>query len=148
MLRIVESWGVASFDNDAAADWFLIVEEAPDPGAVMAAAIDEAISAAEDLEIDPASEAIAAAELCACCAGQLPERLPDRIEGWVQANPHGPHADEIALMTQAVTRVREDSELRVFWEEAGDSDRWLADVDHLLERLRRSNAGGPPSVSP
>jgi hypothetical protein len=42
----VEPWGVASFENNAAGDWFLLVEEAPDPGAVMAAAIDEAIGAA------------------------------------------------------------------------------------------------------
>jgi hypothetical protein len=41
---VVGSWGVASFENDAAGDWFLIVEEAPDPGAVMAAAIDDVLS--------------------------------------------------------------------------------------------------------
>jgi hypothetical protein len=144
----MDSWGVASFDNDAAGDWFLTVEEASDPGAVVAAAIDEALSAAEDLEIDPSCEAIAAAELCACCAGHVPERLPDRVQGWVQANPHGPHADEVALMTQAVSRVREDSELRRFWDEEGDGAHWLADIDDLLERLRRSNAGDPPAVSP
>jgi hypothetical protein len=34
----VESWGAASFENDTASDWFYTVEEAPDPGAVMAAA--------------------------------------------------------------------------------------------------------------
>lgn len=144
----MDSWGVASFDNEAAGAWFLTVEEAPDPGAVMAAAIDEAISAADELEIDPSCEAIAAAELGACCAGQLPERLPDRVQDWVQVNPHGPHADEVGLMTEAVSRVREDSELREFWEQAGDSEPWLAGVDDLLERLRRSSAGGPPSISP
>ena len=148
MFNSVEPWGAASFENNAAGDWFLIVEEAPDPGAVMAAAIDEAISAADDLQIDPSCEAIAAAELCACCAGHLAERLPDRVHGWVQDNPHGPHADELALMTQAVSRVREDSELRDFWEEAGDSAPWLADLDDLLKRLRQSSAGEPPAISP
>jgi hypothetical protein len=144
----MESWGVASFENIPAGDWFLVVEEAPDPGAVMAAAIDEAISAADDLEIDPSCEAIAAAELCASCAGHPPDRLPDRVHGWVQANPHGPHADEIELMTEAVSRVREDSELRSFWEDAGDCPQWLAGVDDLLARLRESNAGEPPAISP
>jgi Domain of unknown function (DUF4259) len=90
----VGSWGLASFENDAAGEWFLLVEEAPEPGAVMSSAIDEVLGAAEYLEVDLCCEAIAAAELCACCAGQLPDRLPDNVYGWVQANPHRPHADE------------------------------------------------------
>lgn len=52
MVRVVGSWGVASVENDAAGDWFLTVEEAPDPSAVMAAAIDDVLSAAEYLEVD------------------------------------------------------------------------------------------------
>jgi hypothetical protein len=144
----VRSWGVASFENDAAAEWFLLVQEAVDPGAVMASAIDEALSAAEHLEGDASCEAVAAAELCACCAGQLPDRLPDMVDGWVQSNPHGPHADEVELAVQAVTRVREESELRDAWDDSGDGSQWLAAVDDLLSRLGRSSAGGPPSVSP
>jgi hypothetical protein len=148
MVELVGFWGVASFENDAAGEWFLQVEEAPDPGAVMAFAIDEVLSAAEYLEVEVCCEAIAAAELCACCAGQLPGRLPDNVDGWVQANPHGPHADEIELMVAAVSRVREESELRDLWEAAGDCSRWLAEVDDLRWRLGRSSAGSPPSVSP
>jgi hypothetical protein len=45
-------WGVAGFENDAASDWFLLVEEALDPGVVMASAIDDVLSAAEFLEAD------------------------------------------------------------------------------------------------
>ena len=144
----MESWGIASFENDAAGEWFLLVEEGTEPGAVMASAIDEVLSAAEFPEVDLCREAMAAAELCACCAGQLPDRLPDNVYGWVQANHHGPHADEIELAVQAVTRVREESELRDLWEDAGDRSRWLAEVDDLLSRLGRSSAGSPPSVSP
>jgi hypothetical protein len=148
MVGPVGSWGTASFENDAALDWFLLVEEAPDPGLVMASAIDDALSAAEYLDSDLGCQAIAAAELCACCAGQLPDRLPDNVEGWVQANPHGPHADEIELAVEAVRRVRDESELRDLWEDAADSSRWLAAVEDLLSRLARSSAGSPPSVSP
>ena len=78
------SRGVASFENDAAADWFLLVEEAVDPGAVMASAIDDALSSADHLQADVSCEAIAAAELCACSAGQPPDRLPDNVDAWVQ----------------------------------------------------------------
>lgn len=142
------SWGVASFENDAAADWFLLVEEAADPGAVMASAIDDALSDPDHLDGEASRQAIAAAELCACCAGHPPDRLPDNVHGWVQANPHGPHADEVELAAQAVTRVREESELRDQWEGTGDWSRWLAEVNDLLSRLGRSSAGSPPSVSP
>jgi hypothetical protein len=148
MVARMGSWGVASFENDAAADWFLLVEEAVDPGEVMAAAIDEALSDAGHLESDASCEAIAAAELFACSAGHPPARLPDNVDAWVQVNPHGPHADEVELALQAVTRVREESELRDEWEDTPDQAQWLAEVDDLLVRLGRSSAGGPPSVSP
>ena len=148
IVRAVGSWGVASFENEAAGDWFLLVEEAPDPGAVMASAIDDVVGAADFLEIDVCREGIAAAELCACCAGQLPDRLPDNVDGWVHANPHGPHADEVELAVGAVTRVREESELRDHWEDTEDLSRWLAELNDLLSRLGRSSAGSPPSLSP
>jgi hypothetical protein len=148
MVQAVGSWGVASFENDAASDWFYTVEEAPDPGAVMAAAIDDLLSAADDIEVDLCSEAIAAAELCASCAGQLPARLPDHILIWVQTHPHEPHADEIAQAAQAVSRVRAESELRELWDESGDGPHWLAEVDDLLARLGQSSAGSPPALSP
>jgi hypothetical protein len=144
----VASWGVASFENDAADDWFYSVEEAPDPGAVMAAAIDDALSSADYLEVDLCCAAIAAAELCACCAGQWAAQLPDHVRSWVQTHPHEPHADEIELAVQAVSRVREESELRELWEETADCAHWLAEVDDLLARLSRSGAGSPPSLSP
>jgi Domain of unknown function (DUF4259) len=39
---MVGTWGAASFENETAADWFYLVEEAPDPGAVIVAALDDA----------------------------------------------------------------------------------------------------------
>jgi hypothetical protein len=142
------SWGAASFENDAAGDWFLLVEEAPDPGMLMAAVMDEALASAEVLDADLCRVAIAAAELFACCAGQMSERLPDNVHAWVEENPHGPHADEVELAVQAVSRVREESELRDLWEESGDGAQWLSAVDDLLLRLGQSSAGSPPTVSP
>jgi hypothetical protein len=44
IVGLVVSWGVANFENDAAAEWFLLVEEAPDPGVVMASTIDEVLA--------------------------------------------------------------------------------------------------------
>lgn len=147
-VRAVDSWGVESFENAAATDWFLLVEEAQDPGALMAAAIDEVLGSAEAPEVDLCCEAIAAAELCACCAGQLAERLPDNIQAWIEENPHGPHGDEVELAVEAVTRVRDESELREHWDATDDQTQWLAAVESLLSRLGRSSAGSPPAVSP
>ena len=73
------------------------------------------------------------------------ERVADERES---LNPHAPHADAIELAVQAVTRVREESELRYLWEARGDRSQWLAELDDLLSRLGRSSAGSPPSVSP
>ena len=72
------AWGAASFENDAASDWFYLVEEAIDPGAVIASALDNALGEADKLDLD-ASWAIAAAELSAACAGQALARLPDHV---------------------------------------------------------------------
>jgi hypothetical protein len=150
MFVAVGAWGTASFENDAASDWFLRVEEAVDPGAVIASAIDHALGDADYLELDAACEAIAAAELSASCAGQAPARLPDRVRGWVDANPHQPHDSEIEQAVQAVSRVRAESELRALWDEAveGQEIGWLREIGDLIARLRRSGAGDPATLSP
>src|SRR5438067_4270051 len=150
MFVAVGVWGTASFENDAASDWFLRVEEAVDPGAVIAFAIDHALGDADYLELDASCEAIAAAELSASCAGQAPARLPDRVRGWVDANPHQPHDAEIEQAVQAVSRVRAESELRELWDEGveGHENEWLREIGDLIARLRRSGGGDPATLSP
>jgi hypothetical protein len=50
--------------------------EAVDPGATIASALDHALGEADYLVLDPSREAIAAAELSACCAGRPPRLSP------------------------------------------------------------------------
>lgn len=142
--------GAASFENDAASDWFLLVEESVDPGAVIASALDQAMGEADELDLDASCEAIAAAELSASCAGQVPARLPDRARRWVDANPHQPYGSEIEHAVQAVSRVRAESELREFWDDAGEGqeNEWLHEVDDLIARLGRSGARDRATLSP
>jgi Domain of unknown function (DUF4259) len=83
----VGAWGVASFENDPAGDWFFLVEEAVDPSRVIASALDSALGDADYLGLDASCEAIAAAELSASCAGHAPERLPDHVRRWVDGHP-------------------------------------------------------------
>jgi hypothetical protein len=82
-----EPWGAASFENEPASDWFYLVEEAVDPGAIIASALDSACGEADYLGLDTSCDAIAAAELSASCAGHAPDRLPDHVRRWVDAHP-------------------------------------------------------------
>jgi Domain of unknown function (DUF4259) len=145
----VAAWGTTSFENDRANDWFLLVEEAVDPGEVIASALDNALGDADYLGLDAAREAIAAAELSASCAGHAPDRLPDDVRRWVETHPDRPHDSEINQAILAVQRVRDESELRDLWNEDVDgAGRWLVEIDDLIARLRRSGAGDPATLSP
>jgi Domain of unknown function (DUF4259) len=151
MVRIaMEARGTASFENGPASDWFLLVEEAVEPGEVIASALDTAVGDADYLGLDTACEAIAAAELSAACAGHAPDRMPDDVRRWVDGHPHRPHDSEIDQAILAVQRVRTDSELRDLWDEDvdGRADRWLREIDDLIARLRHSGAGDPATLTP
>jgi hypothetical protein len=150
MVWRMASWGVASFENDHASDWFCLLEEAVDPGMVIASAVDHAVAEADRLDLDASCAAIAAAELSASCAGHGPFRLPDDVQRWVSTHPHQPHDAEIDAAVEAVTRVRAESELRDLWQVTPDSQvsEWLREVDDLLARLGRSGAGDPATLSP
>ena len=144
------AWGVGSFENDAASDWFYRVEEDLDPGSLIAATLDDALSDADHLGLELSCEAIAAGELSASCAGQMPERLPDPVRRRVSANPHQPHRAEIDQAVQAVARVRLESELRELWDESADDQEsmWLGEIDDLIARLGQSAAGDPATLNP
>ena len=144
----VGKWGVASFENDPAGDWFLLVEEAVDPGAIIASALDKAVGESEYLGLDDSCEAIAAAELSASCAGHASARLPDHVRYWADTHPHQPHDSEIDLAVQAVQRVRTESELRDYWDGNVERDGWVREVDDLIGRLEQSGAGEPAALSP
>jgi len=144
----VGEWGAASFENDPASDWFLLVEEAVEPGGVIASALDGAVGEWEYLGLDQSCEAIAAAELSASCAGHASARLPDNVSYWVDTHPHQPHDSEIDQALQAVQRVRTESGLRDYWDASVDGERWLREVDDLIARLKQSGGGEPATLSP
>jgi hypothetical protein len=146
----MEQWGPGSFENDPAIEWFHLLEEAIDPGAMIAGAMDDALSEPDEVDLELACAAIAAAELSASAAGHTPERLPDGVRRWVENHPHQPHAAEVERAVEALDRVRSESALRERWDETGDSgrDEWLESVDDLIARLGRSGAGDPASLSP
>lgn len=149
-LVAVDEWGTGSFENDPASAWFFLVEEAVDPGAVIASALDRALGEADRLDSEQSCEAIAAAELSASCAGHAPTGLPDHVRFWADSHPHEPHDSEIDQAVQAVQRIRVESDLRDYWGYRGEDEaaRWLRAVEDLIARLERSGAGGPVALSP
>jgi Domain of unknown function (DUF4259) len=82
--------------------------------------------------------------------GHPGEQLPDHILIWTQTHPHLPHDSEIEQAIQAVTRIREDSELRQRWQASGGEGgrAWRHEIDDLIARLRRSGAGEPATLAP
>ena len=143
------AWGTGSFQNDSASDWFYSVEEAVEPGLVIASALDQALAEAGYLELDPAAAAIAAAELLASCAGRVADDLPDHIRRWVTEHSHQPYAAEIEQAVRAVERVRDESELRELWnDEHGPENSWLGALEDLVARLRRCGTDTPAALQP
>src|SRR5205807_6177875 len=108
-------WGVGSFENDAARDWFYAVEEAVEPGIVIASVLDDALAEAGELELDDACAAIAGAELLASCAGLAADHLPDHIRRWVAEHPHQPHPAETEQAVGPAERGAAESELSELW---------------------------------
>jgi hypothetical protein len=146
---LVGAWGIGSFENDCASDWFYTVEEAVEPGLTIASALDDALAEPGYLDLDSACAAIAGAELSAACAGVAADGLPDHIRRWVTEHPHQPHAAEIEQAVRAVQRVRNESELRELWDhEMGPDNAWLRAVDDLIARLRRSGTDTPAALRP
>ena len=142
--------GHGSCENDPAIEWFHRLEEAIDPGAMIAGAMGDALSEPTEIDLDLACAAIAAAELSASAAGHTPERLPDGVRRWVETHPHQPHGAEVERAVEALDRVRAEGALREHWEETGESghDEWLESVADLIARFGRSGTGDPASLSP
>lgn len=145
--RRVGSGGVGSCENDAAGNWCLLAEDAPDPGSVIASPIDDVASAAEPLEIDACYEAITAAMLGACSAGQprIVTRQRARVGGCESSR--AAHRRGRARGSSRHPRARGERGARPprrrrrLFSVAGRSGQ-------LLLRLGRSSAGTPSSASP
>jgi hypothetical protein len=87
------------------------------------------------LESPDASVAVAAAEVVVALDGKPSSDLPAEAKDWIE--DRGAPSSELKNTAQmAVSRVREDSELRDLWEEAGDLEGWISKIDDLVSRLQ------------
>ncbi len=124
------AWGVGSFENDGALDYLASVEEV---GASLIAGSLGQPFVEPDLEMDDAIEVLVAAEIVAAIAAGKLDRLPDGAEDFLASL--GDLSGLKAQAHDAVTIVRDSSELCEVWAETESHQKWLYDVNALIARL-------------
>jgi len=131
------TWGLGAFDNDDAMDWCYALKYAND-----LAPIETALNGVlnrgkhnEYLELSDCCESLAAAEVIAAVKGKSAVQLPQEVVVFIKRHTITPSPRIIKLACDAVTAVRDVSELRDLWDETDDAEYWLKGVDDLRERL-------------
>ncbi|NUS99395.1 MAG: DUF4259 domain-containing protein [Sphingomonas sp.] len=126
------AWGSGSFENDAALDWAAEVRSIADVREPF-----ERLKAEDSgtVDVDLASEVVAAAETVAMLMGRkspdFPDDLAERLSGELDNKVY--HQARSALM-----QVMRSSELAELWQEGvaeGEPNEWLAAMTRLIERL-------------
>jgi hypothetical protein len=124
------AWGLLFDENDDAADWLADFADAPDWSIVDAALVlDE-----EYIEAPEASNALAAAEIIAAAKGNASPRLDAEIRDWARSQA-GEAATRAAKAIEALSRIRDASELSELWEETDEFADWKTSVDETISRL-------------
>ena len=138
IIGAVGTWGVGSFENDAAADWLAILPDALPRTLSLTFRTVIAIEPDLYLEERDASEGVAAAEVVAAMRGHPGPAAMGRSEvvEWAQEHTDWVHPDLVREAIAAVERVRSSSELRDLWSNTEHFSRWLAQLEDLLTRLQ------------
>lgn len=131
------TWGHRNFENDSALDFVAEVEERGFDR------IEEAIKVVanypeEDyLQVDDSVAALAAIEYIAAAKGKQSEDFPEDAEDWLEkAGPGTLLSQDGAVISKAIERVRDNSELRDLWQEDGvEPQAWLAVLNDLQKRV-------------
>lgn len=132
------TWGTGWFENDAAADFLIEVEDQA-PGrqhALLVSRMRSAIDANRYLEGPEADEGLAAAALIATAGGGADAAtVAPNVE--LPAALQAPDAATLALARAAVTRLSDpkDNEWLDLWDEAGELPAALARLAGLQEQL-------------
>jgi Domain of unknown function (DUF4259) len=123
------SWGTDVFDSDDAADLVGDLAEAPDPGALLAEALDGALAPGDEAEAPEMTAGLAAAALVACAlGGSLPAPGParDLLAGGRLGDVAGLRDRARAVLDRGLTD--DGTEWAELWDEAGELDEVR---DHL-----------------
>jgi hypothetical protein len=95
------TWGIGTFDNDDALDWF---EELEAEGLQVAGSAIQVVLdlSPEYLESSVCANALAAAEVVAALRGRPSADLPDKVAAWVRRYPGDP-GEELTVNARHVT---------------------------------------------
>lgn len=127
------TWGIGHFENDDALDWAFALDDAQTLEPIESA-LDQFL-ASEEQDAGNEAAALAAAATLAALKSQPPD-LPENIESYVDRVKIVPAPDILSKALQATLKIRESSELRELWEESGDLEGWLAEVERLAAMLK------------
>jgi hypothetical protein len=134
------AWGSGSFENDAALDWAAGVQSIDDVRGPF-----DRLKAEDSghVDVDLASEVVAAAETVAMLMGRkspdFPDDLAERISGELDSKVY--HRARSALI-----QVMRNSELAELWQESAEetgNNEWLASLTGLIERLNPDVEAAP-----
>jgi hypothetical protein len=128
------TWGVGTFENDAASDWVYDLEKVRDLSVVQSALA--AINQSHELlDARSCENALAASEVVAALLGKPTAYLPENVARWVEANARLPGAELRDASLGAIEKIVSDSELRDLWAETDDLENWETSVRDLQSRL-------------
>lgn len=131
------AWGHEIFDNDSACDWQEKLVASDDLSPIQEA-FQRVLEADDYLEVDEASEALAACEVLAHLRGRpgIQEASIDDLAKWANDHKGLPHEQLTPIAQAVLDRIEaDDSELKELWEETNDFDKWLATVEDVRRRL-------------
>lgn len=134
----MKTWGTGSFENAAARDWCIDLEDT-DGTDLLEDTLRSAIEADSAPAAPASARAVAAAEIVAAMRGRGSASLPEVAEGYVERAGQA-SSDLVDLANEAVSRVFDDSELRERWEDSDEFEEWEEEIGDLLDRLEP--AGG------
>ncbi len=125
-------WGTGSFENEHAQNWL---------GQLSTASMDDLTGLLQRahetdyLEAPEASAVVAAAEVIAAASGAPGHALPREVSDWIGQFEGTPSSELRAVASQAVDRVRQNSELRDLWLQAEGLNEWSSSLRDLAARL-------------
>lgn len=141
------TWGMGSFENDAASDWAYDLVERNSP-AFLAETLQQ--SEVEYLEGPEGESMVAASEVVLALSGAGSRALPEELQDWVGSRSDIAAGSFRNICLAALDRVLgEKSELLDLWTEAGgdDYDAWRSNVESLQQRIREipESSSAPPA---
>lgn len=129
------AWGHTTFENDAACDWIVELENSENPREFLKDSLTLDELNEDYLDADVACFALAACETIAALNGRPGEDLPDELLDWIEEHKSLNVADLRIDCREIISRiVAPNSELKELWAE---NDEWYAEWKLSLRDLRK-----------